>query len=97
MRRRSRCVGLLGVVEVLGHRDGGEWVQHLVQVHRKKTQKIPELEEPAPFQCHLRDRSWRSWMRHPFVGAQVGADQGLVVDRVVEGPLDGVEIEDDQG
>ena len=49
MKRRSRCVGLLGVVEVLGHRDGGEWVQHLVQVHRKKTQKIPELEEPAPF------------------------------------------------
>ena len=75
----------------------GEWAQHVVGVHQRGIQKLPELEEPEPFQCRRSDMSLRNWTTHPSVGAQVGADQGLVVDRVVEDPLVGVEMEDDHG
>ena len=49
MRRRSKCVGLLGEEEVLVCL--AEWDQHLVRVRRKGIQMIPGLEGPAPFQC----------------------------------------------
>ena len=74
-----------------------EWDQHLVRVRWKGIQMIPGLEEPAPFQCRRSDRSLRNWTTLPSVGAQIVADQGLVVDRVVEDPLVGVEMGDDQG
>ena len=74
-----------------------EGAHPVVQVHRREIQRIPELEEPAPFQCRQSDMSLRNWTTLPSVGAQVGADQGLVVDRVVEDPLVGVEMGDDQG
>jgi len=94
MKRRSRCVGLLGE-EVLGYL--AEWDQYLVRVRWREIQRIPELEEPAPFQCRRSDRSLRNWTTHPSVGAQVEVAQGLGVDRVVEDPLVGVEMGDDQG
>ena len=93
-RRESRCVGLREV-EVEVHR--GEWAQHVVGVHQRGIQKIPELGEPAPFQCRQSDMSLRNCTTHPSVGAQVGVAQGLGVDRVVEDPLVGAEMEDDQG
>ena len=48
----------------------------------------------------VRDRirrylNWRDW--HQFLGSRVEAAQGLAVDRVVENPLVGVEMEDDHG
>ena len=93
-RRESRCVGLREV-EVEVHR--GEWAQRVVGVHQRGIQKIPELGEPAPFQCLPSDRSCQSWMRHPFLGFRVEAAQGLGVKRVVADPLVGVEKEEDQG
>ena len=74
-----------------------EWDQHPVQVRWKGIQRIPGLEEPAPFQCRQSDMSLMNWTTHPSVGAQVGVAQGLDVDRVVEDPLVGVEMEEDQG
>ena len=93
MRRRSRCVGLLGeeVLVCLA-----EWDQHLVRVRWKGIQMIPGLEGPTPFQCQWSDMSYQSWMRHPLLDFQVEAAQGLGVERVVADHLVGVEKEEDQ-
>ena len=71
--------------------------QHLVEVHQRRIQKIPELEGPAPFQCPWSDMSLRNSKTRPSVGSRDEAAQGLGGDRVVGNPLVGVEIEEDQG
>ena len=95
-RRGNRCVGLLGVVEVQVHH--AESVQHLVQVRWRENKRVPELEGPAPCQCRLSDRRWRSLTKHlPFLCFPAELAQGSAVDQVEENPLVGVEMEEDQG